>query len=343
MEIQFTVGVDISKDHFDFCLMSPDFNVILSKRIKNQEEKIQEFILKLQTDLDQNNLEGLILVMEHTGIYTQLLSRAWLACGGQLSIVPANKVSSLLGGKLKWAEKSDSLDAQRLAEFGIRYADKLKLYKAPNELLVRLQCLQRQRRRLLDAINLLEVPVSESQKFDEPHISAQLLRNQQASIRALKKDLQTVEEQLTKLLTSDPELDLLMKQITSVPGIGPVTAREIILATEGFTQFSPHQAKAFARYAGVVPLPHESGKMIRRRKTSKQANKNIRSILTMCARSLTRSQTDLGFYYQRKIKEGKPSTLVINNMKNKLILRIFAVVRNQVMYQNNLNICLEKP
>jgi transposase len=341
MKFQFVVGVDMSKEHFDCCLMSPDFKTILPGKVPNQEDKIHKFIAQLKAKLKQNNLEGLILVMEHTGIYTQVLSKIWLTYGGQLSIVPANKVSNLLGGKLKWAEKSDPLDAQRLAEFGIRYQDKLKLYQAPNTLLVRLQRLQRQRRRLLDAIKLLEVPVKESLQFDEPQISRQLFQNQQASIAALNQDLKTVEDQLAQLIASDPELDLLIKQITSVPGIGPVTAREIILATEGFTQFSPQQAKAFARYAGVVPLAHESGKMFRRRKTSKQANKKIRSLLTMCARSLIGTNSDLGHYHQRKIMEGKPSRLVINNMKNKLILRVFAVVRNQVMYQKNFNICLE--
>ena len=50
---------------------------------------------------------------------------------------------------------------------------------------------------------------------------------------------------------------------------------------------------------------------------------------------------ELGIYYQRKRAEGKPFLSVINALRNKIILRVFAVVRNQVMYEKNLNICLD--
>jgi len=59
----------------------------------------------------------------------------------------------------------------------------------------------------------------------------------------------------------------------------------------------------------------------------------------MAATSLIGTKDELAQYYERKISEGKPHFLVINAMRNKLILRIFAVVRNQLMYQKNLNIC----
>jgi hypothetical protein len=38
-------------------------------------------------------------------------------------------------------------------------------------------------------------------------------------------------------------------------------------------------------------------------------------------------------YYQRKVAEGKKTWLVINNVRNKLIHRIFAIVQTGQMHQ----------
>ena len=340
MTFQGIVGVDMSKEHFDFCWMNCSLSIVQQGRVVNEASCIESFVEQVVQTWGLDQLQQVTLVVEHTGIYTQLLAKTWLSHGGRLAFVPANKVSNLLGGKLKWAEKTDQLDAQRLAEYGIRYVDKLEFYQAPPSLMVQLRNLQRQRKRLMKVIGILQEPLKESKTFDEPAIYQQLWDHQKDSIQALQKDLKNVEAQLAKLIKQDPYLHRLIKLITSVTGVGIVTAREIIIATQAFERFTPQQAKSFARYAGVVPLPHQSGKRARRPKTSKQANKKIRSLLSMCASSIIVSKDDMAQYYQRKIKEGKPQGLVLNNIKNKLILRIFAVVRNQTMYQKNPNLYL---
>ncbi len=63
----------------------------------------------------------------------------------------------------------------------------------------------------------------------------------------------------------------------------------------------------------------------------------------MGATSLIGTKSELAIYYNRKIKEGKAHFSVINAIRNKMILRIFAVVRNQTTYQKNINLCLVKP
>jgi len=275
--------------------------------------------------------------MEHTGIYVQHLTNCWLSKQGRLSLVAATKVSEQLGGRNGWAEKTDELDARRLAEYGVRYSDQLRLWQARKQNLELLRGLHTQRKRLHEVLKILQVPVKESIEFDCAQLSTTIRDNQLKSINALKSDLKKVEKQLKELIQNDPELNRLFELITSVDGVGPVTAREVIIATEAFCKFTPNQAKSFARYTGVVPLKKESGKIKRKAKTSKRANKKIKTVLTMGATSLIGSFSDLGIYYTRKIEQGKPHFSVINAMRNKLILRIFAVVRNQIIYDKNLN------
>jgi hypothetical protein len=63
------------------------------------------------------------------------------------------------------------------------------------------------------------------------------------------------------------------------------------------------------------------------------ANKQIKALLTQAAICAIRHDPNIRDYYQRKIAEGKNKWLVINNVRNKLIHRIFALVKNKQSYQ----------
>ena len=65
------------------------------------------------------------------------------------------------------------------------------------------------------------------------------------------------------------------------------------------------------------------------------ANKNIKVLLTQAAKCAIVYDTNIRLYYERKLAEGKDKWLITNNIKNKLIHRIFAVVRNKQLYQVN--------
>ncbi|MDR0560878.1 MAG: IS110 family transposase, partial [Prevotellaceae bacterium] len=61
-------------------------------------------------------------------------------------------------------------------------------------------------------------------------------------------------------------------------------------------------------------------------------------LLSQCAISAMQYNKELSAYAQRKIAAGKSKRLVINNVRNKLIQRIFAVVTSKIPYcENYLN------
>jgi hypothetical protein len=41
----------------------------------------------------------------------------------------------------------------------------------------------------------------------------------------------------------------------------------------------------------------------------------------------------LSRYYKRKVEEGKPKMLVLNNVRNKMVFRLAAVIKNNKPYQ----------
>ena len=56
----------------------------------------------------------------------------------------------------------------------------------------------------------------------------------------------------------------------------------------------------------------------------------------MCALAAVRHDPELKVYYKRKVEEGKNKMLVINNVRNKLVLRICAVIKRQEPYQKRV-------
>jgi len=64
-------------------------------------------------------------------------------------------------------------------------------------------------------------------------------------------------------------------------------------------------------------------------------NKEIKTLLHLCATSVISMKGELQDYFYRKVAEGKNKMLVINAIRNKLILRIFACVKRETLYKKN--------
>ncbi len=58
----------------------------------------------------------------------------------------------------------------------------------------------------------------------------------------------------------------------------------------------------------------------------------MKSLLGMGSRAAIQYDPEIKLYYQRKINEGKEKGLVLNNVKNKIIQRVFAAVKRQSPY-----------
>ncbi len=119
--------------------------------------------------------------------------------------------------------------------------------------------------------------------------------------------------------------------VLSIDGIGIITALYTIVYTGNFTKFN--NARQFASYCGVAPFPNSSGtSLMGRTKVSHLANKKLKSLLNMASKSDIQHNVELKAYYLKKVEEGKNKMSIINVVSNKLISRMFAVVKRQSPY-----------
>lgn len=122
--------------------------------------------------------------------------------------------------------------------------------------------------------------------------------------------------------------------LCSVDGIGDRTAIKMIVETNAFKDFS--DPRKFCCHAGVAPFSYTSGSSQKsRNKVSHRADKSIKKLLHLAALSIIKNNGELHDYYLRKVDEGKNKMSVINAVRAKLVLRMFAVIRNNQPYQKN--------
>jgi transposase len=230
--------------------------------------------------------------------------------------------------------KNDKMDASRIAKYLFKNYAELRIWRPKREVIQKLRALTVVRERLVRAKTQFEVPIKESGEFIEKSIRVVAICNCKATLGAIKNDIKKVDAEISALINKDAQLYSQVKLATSVTGIGIVIAANMIISTNEFQDITEH--KKFACYSGIAPFPNQSGKSLRgKNKVSHMANKRIKTLLHLGARSAIQFSPELKHYYQRKVAEGKPKFSVLNAVCNKLISRVFVCIKNQRMYQKN--------
>ena len=327
METVYILGIDISKKKIDAALTMDGKN-FHEVQGENNVKSIKLFFQELK-DKFSFSFSQLIVCVEHTGIY----------CNPLLDFVLKHKINVCLEPALQIKQsqgmtrgKTDQVDAKRIAQYAFKNREELKLWKPQRLLIQKLKALLTVRDRLVKIRAQVEVPINEADEFIEESIRKMMIKNCQNTLKALTKDILKIEQAIDKLIADDQQLEQQMQWATSVPGVGKFTALNVIIASGEFERIS--EVKKFACYAGVAPFEHSSGSSIRgKTRVSKMANMTLKKLLHLAAMSAIQCCDELKSYYKRKLEKGKNKMSVINAVRNKLISRIFACIKNKRKYQ----------
>jgi transposase len=327
MELNYFIGCDVSKNELDFSIqLGKQF--VLHQEIKNEPQAIKIFVNEL-AKLPEFNLSKAIFCMEHTGIYNNHLLVYLHKKKANICLEAATQIKNSLGNV---RGKNDKVDAMRIAEYAYKNREELKLWQPKREVVQQLSQLAGTRTRLISARKMLSTAIKENNGFVKKRIAAQQEKFCTRTLNSIAADLEKVDNQMQQIIENDEELKRLFGLIISVDGIGKVTATQIIITTNEFKDID--DPKKFACYAGVAPFTKESGIFRGKARVSHMANKSVKTLLHMSAVNAIRYNADLKIYYERKvIEEKKNKMLVINAVRNKLILRIFACVKQNRKYE----------
>jgi len=323
------IGIDFSKLKFDAAIYSVDTKTIVSTEVFKNEQP--GYIAFLQW-VKENNLcrkSEMLFCGEHTGYYSGNLSLFLYESGYDMWLVSGLEMKLTQGIK---RNKTDRVDACKIAEHACRYQDKAILFQPVSKALEEIRELLSYRERLVETRKVLITSAKEMKRVKDNASCDYIYQDSLEYIHSINASVHDCEKRIEALLKLDISLKTNYKLVSSVVGIGLVNAALILIATANFTQFT--NARKFGCYCGVVPFEHSSGSSVRgKTRVSKMANRHLKTKLTLAAQNAVRFDPELKVYYQRKRSDGKNNWLVLNNVKNKLIHRIFAVVRDGQMYE----------
>ena len=337
MKFRFFIGIDVSKEALDIGLLDAESSETVNhQQVSNNDAGIAAMLGWLQK---QNgfSIEDSLFCLEHTGMYNYPLLQFFSQQGSSVWVENPIQIKKSLGLQ---RGKNDKVDAIRIAQYAYRFNDEVKLWQPAREVVDRLKHLAALRERLVETRKRLLTPVEELSKVGNETMAKVLEKAMRKTMNGLDKDLEAIEMQMKDVIDGDDDLRRLYELVTSVVGIGFVTAVNLIVYTNEFKLFSNH--RQFACYSGIAPFEYRSGKSIRgRTKVNHMANKKMKRYLHMA--SLTGIKLDEGLkaYYERKVVEGKNKMSVLNAIRNKLLTRVFAVVNRgeayqKINYQNHL-------
>jgi transposase len=329
MEFDFFIGIDVSKDELDFVVRNRE-GFLFHQEIANQPEAISTFIKEL-CKLTDFKLNKAVFCMEHTGIYNNHSLACLYKRKANICLEAATQIKNSLGNI---RGKNDKIDAKRIAQYAYDQREKLSLWSPKREAIAELSSLSTTRARLISVKKQLKTPLKEHGLFSSKKIAMKNVQICAHALKAIEADLDRADKAIEKIIAADTELNRLFHLITSVSGIGKVTATQIIISTNEFKDI--RDPKKFACYSGVVPFTDDSGKLKKRARISHMANKKVKTLLHMSALVAIQYNADLKRYYERMVGlEKKNKMSVINAVRNKLILRIFACVNQNRPYEIN--------
>lgn len=321
------IGVDVSKAHLDWAWINSHFEGKAHGKVANEEPPVLEWIGQLAAEGPE--LSATLFCVEQTGYYSRLVIRLLQQAG--LSVWAASPLQIHLARGLQRG-KTDPVDADRIARFASRNQDKARLADQQSEEGERLRQLLSQRRRLVTDRAAYKTQRKELPSFLDEEAGRLMHRNMEALIGTLDEAIGQLEQAIRDLIRQMDHFAHQYKLLTTIDGVGPVLAWTVIAATDGFSTFKG--PRSFACHAGVAPFPDRSGTYVKPPHVSPLANKRLKSLLHMAAMTAIQRPGELQSYYQRKIEEGKPKMSVINAVRNKLIHRMYAVIKHDRPYQS---------
>jgi transposase len=149
-------------------------------------------------------------------------------------------------------------------------------------------------------------------------------------LETLDDELAVADEQFAALVADDP----VVRRLTTLPAIGPITASAFIAALDVPSRFDgPAQVTS---YLGLVPREHSSGDTQHRGRVLRSAHPYVQSLLVQAAWRVWRAsdpRTEAFRTWARAIARRRGTKVAIVALARRLARTLFAMWRDQAEYQ----------
>lgn len=160
-------------------------------------------------------------------------------------------------------------------------------------------------------------------------VTAPLISRLAAELLELDRQIKDLDKQLTERFGDHRQAD----KIASIPGFGPILGAQLLADTGGDLLAAFGTPARLAAYAGLAPVPRDSGRVKNNLHRPKRYHRGLRRVFYMAALSSTRPDGPSRIYYQRKRAEGKLHTQALIALARRLIDVVWAILRDDRNFQ----------
>jgi transposase len=265
------------------------------------------------------------VVMEATGVYHERLALILHEHGYSVSIVLANKIYHFAKSENQ-KSKTDRIDAGVITRYGLER--QLTAWQPPELVLQKLKALVREH----DDINHMLTEIRNRLHASERSAAAPktVIKRLRQQRELLKQQIKQIQQELKELVEQSEDLSDAVECISSIPGIGLLTAVTVLAETNNFQLMD--NPKQLISYCGLDPRLRQSGKYHGRTMISGQGNRHLRRSLYMPALTAIRRNPLLKRFYQRIISTKSSKMIGVVAVMRKLLRLMFILWKKRQMF-----------
>ncbi len=317
------LGIDVSKKKLDAALL--DGGKLKNKVVENNKAgyaELAQWVAKQKVDVSTVHA-----CMESTGIYSEPLAINLQERGMKVSIVNPGCIKGFAQSE-NIRNKNDKIDAGVIARYCRAMTPELWIAPPPAQRLLR---------GWMERLNALQDIRQQEANRLEAHAfvgQTELAKHAQEHIDWLDVQINQLKSDIDSHIDSDPGMRADVDLITTIPGVGRVTAAKVISYAGDVRRFS--SAKSFAAFIGVTPKQRQSGSSVRgRTMISRIGSGELRASLYMPGVVAKRHNPILRAFATRLSENGLCKMAVVSAVMRKLAHLIYGVLRSGKPFDAN--------
>jgi transposase len=304
------VGIDVAKDRLDVHVRPSGHAFAVTRDSEGLE--------RLTSGL--RDLAPALIVLEATGGFEITVAAALASASLPLAVVNPRQIRDFARATGRLA-KTDALDAQIIALFADRVRPEPRpIADADSRALAELIARRRQ---------VVEMIGMESNRFRQAR-NSRVQRTIKATLKTLEAQLAELDREISNTVRGSPVWRAADDLLTSVPGVGDVTARTLIADLPELGQLD---RRRIAALVGVAPVNRDSGQM-RGKRTIAGGRIEVRNVLYMATLSATRWNPVISQHYKSLVERGRPRKVALVACMRRLLGILNAIIRTKAPWQD---------
>lgn len=315
-----TIGIDISKKHFDASLY--ENNKHKNKKFNNNKsgfKSLKDWIVKY-------DIGKIHVCLESTGFYGESLSESLHKDGYKVSVVNPSCIKSYARSKL-CRHKTDKIDAQLIAEYCEKYSP--TLWKPlPSEI--------KQIRELSRCIDALKLQYSQiTNQLENTGHSESVAEVWEDLGVQIKEKIKSLYKKVDELLSETSHFNEAYDNLQTIPGIGKTTAITLLAEIPDINNFK--NSRQLTAYAGLTPSQKFSGSSVKGKpRLSKIGSGRLRKAMFFPALVAKKHNVILKDFCENLKNKGKHAFCIVGAAMRKLLQIVFVVLKNKTVFNHNI-------